>query len=143
MPAPAATIANDIVTYAGQALAYALMLFAMMAFHKAQAYLSALANGTQQSNYESALKKSLAAAFESCAGALAKYGSTHPETKDMLIQMASATLVQRFPKTAAAVGVKSADDAVTALTRLYGTLPAVPASGTGIFNNTKPANPAA
>ena len=98
---------------------------AVWAIKQVGAHFAAQANTTQQSNFDLALKKSLSTAFNTFASRLQEYGSAHPETKTLILQTAGQTLLQTFPKTSAAVGVKTIADATTALVRVYNTLPAI------------------
>ena len=118
---------TPLVNAALQTAGLVLVAVATWATHRFGINQSAQANSAQQANYDTALKKSLAAAFDQCKTQVLEWGSAHPTVVPVLIDTAAAVLLKRFPGTAAAVGAKSPADVEDALRRVLATLPVVPA----------------
>ena len=122
---------KPIVDVLAQAELGVLVGFATWAVQRLGSHFSAQANATQQANYNTALKHSLSAAYAACSGAIARWGSDHPEAQRALLAYAGDALLKNFPATAKAVGVKTPADAQDALARIMSTLPKVPPQGQG------------
>ena len=106
-----------------------LLAVGVWAVQKWGAANAAKANGAQQANYDTALKKSIAAAFDDTATIIQRWGSDHPAAVTALVDSAAQIMLQRFPQTAKAVGAKTPADLATGIRRVLATLPVVPPQG--------------
>jgi len=117
----------DIIEKAAAAGVVAVVTWSVRsALSAVAAHFNAAANTAQQANYNTALRHALLTAIEEAAAAIRNYGSDHPEVRYDILNRAAVLLLQKFPQTARAVGVKTPADASAALLRVFNSLPVIP-----------------